>query len=246
MRIGTWNVWHAYENRLPAIKEVLDAHPAHLWVFTETHDDLAPANCKNVAKSTERPKLSFNIRDGSRWVSIWSAFDGEQVFVEGGDNERTAIALLNLGSGRQMVVYGTVLPWEGDRRIPGWTEFLRVVPQQCEEWRKLRQRYPDAALCIAGDYNTDMIGQLGQYGGTGPGVDSIKSCFAECGLFWATTPERIAGKLAKDPIDHIALPRAWQERTTVVDAWPANKPLHSDHSGLVVLVEDWRNEELER
>ncbi len=56
MRIGTWNVEYAYAPRLAALREVLTANSADIWVLTETHDDLMPTNCQFVAHSEQRPK----------------------------------------------------------------------------------------------------------------------------------------------------------------------------------------------
>lgn len=238
MRIGTWNVEYAYPKRLDALRGVIAANPADVWVLTETHDDLAPVGCPHVVHSKPRPKNWSGIRPGSRWVSIWSAFPiVKQVFVDGGDEERTVIALIDAGARGQVLVYGTVLPWKGDRGKFNWSEHHTVVPQQCNEWRELRQRYPDAALCVAGDYNTDMV--RGGYYGTREGIALLSAGLADCRLYCATAPERIpSGLLEFPPIDHIALPLKWRHQIQVSAAWPAQKGVLSDHGGLVVTIAD--------
>jgi len=236
MRVGTWNVEYAYQKRLNALHQVLATNRADIWILTETHDDLVPENCTHVAHSDPRPKNWSGIRTGSRWVSIWSTFPIiEQVSVASCDRERTVIALLDIGQAKRLLVYGTVLPWKGDRGIQDWSEHHRVIPNQCAEWRELRKSYSDAMLCVAGDYNTDM--GTGSYYGTKQGIASLRAGMSESELFCATEPDRFpVGKLSYPPIDHIALPRAWQQTTSVVAAWPADKQNLSDHSGLVVEV----------
>lgn len=237
MRVGTWNVEYAYQPRLDALRQVLASNSADIWVLTETHDDLVPENCTNVAHSEPRPKNWSGIRPGSRWVSIWSKFPIiEQVSLASSDHERTVIALLDLGQARkQLLVYGTVLPWKGDRGIQDWSEHHRIILEQCAEWLELKKKYPDAMLCVAGDYNTDM--GTGSYYGTKQGIASLRVGLSESELFCATEPDRFpAGKLKYPPIDHIALPTAWRETTSVVAAWPADKKNLSDHSGMVVDV----------
>ncbi len=233
MRIATWNVEYAYETRLDALRHVLAANSADIWILTETHDDLVPPNCQHVAHSEPRPKNWSGIRPGSRWVSIWSRYPITPVNLPQADRERTVIALVDLDDGRKMLVYGTVMPWKGDRDKFDWSEHHRVIPEQCAEWLELKQKYPDAELCIAGDFNTDM--GSGGYYGTKQGIAAVRAGLAACGAFCATEPGRFpVDRLPYPPIDHIALPLAYEKLTSVVAAWPAEKKSLSDHSGVVV------------
>lgn len=236
MRIGTWNVEYAGESRLDALRQVLAKGSADIWVLTETHDDLVPANCANVAHSAPRPKNWSGIRPGSRWVSIWSKYPIiEKVVLDSGDSERTVTALIDLGETRTLLVYGTVLPWKGDRKISGWAEHERVIPMQCAEWLELRKKYPNTPLCVAGDLNTDMAD--GRRYGSKLGIAALRAGFSDAGVFCSTEPDRFpAGLLPILPIDHIALPIEWEKTTSVVASWPADKANLSDHSGMVVEV----------
>lgn len=233
MRIGTWNVEYAYPSRLDALREVLSANQADIWVLTETHDELRPSQCEFVAHTEPRPKDSPRIRPGSRWVSIWSRFPIiDVVTLPTADRERTIAVLLDIGHIRKLIVYGTVMPWNGDGNM-GWSEHHRIVPQQCAEWLELSQIYPDAALCVAGDFNTDM--GTGSYYGTKRGIATLRAGLTACELFCATEMPRVpVGILQHPPIDHIAVPSAWEPFTKVVSAWPAQKKVLSDHSGLVI------------
>ena len=149
--------------------------------------------------------------------------------------ERTVVAHVEIFLGMKLLVYGTVMPWKDDRKKSGWFEHHRIIPEQCAEWRALREQFPDAALCIAGDYNTDM--GTGCYYGTREGIELLRSGLEDCALFCATEPTRMpTGLLPKPPIDHIALPQGWRERTSVVAAWPADRKTLSDHSGLIVEI----------
>ncbi len=165
MRIGTWNVEYAPEGRLDVLRRVMTLHQADIWVLTETHDALVPKDAVHAAHSEPRPHQ----RDGSRWVSIWSRYPIiEQVVCE--DSRRTVCALLEIEETIRLLVYGTVMPWAADQgddppeeKLPNWSEHHRALPLQCAEWLDLRQRYPDALLCVAGDFNTDM-GRGSRYG----------------------------------------------------------------------------------
>lgn len=239
MQIGTWNVEYAYEKRLNALRQVLVDNRADVWVLTETHDDLTPEGCPHFAHSEPRPKNWSGIRSGSRWVSIWSKYPIiEKITLDKGDHARTVVAILDLGESKKMLVYGTVLPWHTDKREPGqpnWSEHHRVIAEQTAEWSVLQKQYPNVPLCVAGDYNTDM--GTGSYYGTKQGIAALRSGLTEGALFCATEPDRFPEKmLAFPPIDHVALPVSWAHGTSVVAAWPADKPNLSDHSGIIVEV----------
>jgi hypothetical protein len=243
MRIGTWNVEYAYEGRLDILRRVMAVHSADIWVLTETHDDLVPEGALFCAHSEPRPRNFSGIREGSRWVSIWSKYPIIQsVTLPSADRKRTVAALLDIGHGKELIVYGTVMPWHTDQgdnpaeaKTANWSEHNRVVPLQCAEWAELQRLHPKAALCVAGDYNTDM-GTGSRYG-TKEGIAALIEGLCQCNLFCATGPGYIpAGKLPALPIDHISLPVAWAKSAAVVAAWPAFKAVISDHSGLIVEV----------
>ena len=230
VKIGTWNVEYAYERRLDAIRTVINANPADIWILTETHDDLVPDGCEFVAHSLPRPRNWNGIRGGSRWVSIWSRYPiVEQISLDGADEKRTVIARIKPNGSSTLLVYGTVLPWKGD-------EHHRVIGEQAREWRELKERYPDADLVIAGDYNTDM--GTGRRYGTKRGIADLNKALDLCGLYCATAPDLLPeNALTHWPIDHISIPKRWQTFTNVAAAWDANRKVHSDHSGLVLQID---------
>ncbi len=136
-----------------------------------------------------------------------------------------------------MLVYGTVMPWKGDRGNFNWSEHHRVIPEQCAEWLELKQTHSDAELCVAGDFNTDM--GTGRRYGTKKGIAAVRSGLKDCELFCATEHARIPAGLISFPlIDHIALSLAHEKSTSIVAAWDANKKTLSDHSGVVIEIAD--------
>lgn len=239
MRIGTWNVEYAPDARLDVLRRVMSVHKADIWVLTETHDALVPEGAQHGAHSDPRPRQ----REGSRWVSIWTRYPVLEQ-IECADARRTVCALLDIGEGRQLLVYGTVMPWGTDQgddppeeKVLGWSEHNRVVPLQCAEWLDIRHKYPDALLCAAGDFNTDMS-RASRYG-TREGIAALTQGIAAAGLYCATAPGRIPDWcLPIAPIDHIALPLEWTRAASVVAAWPAFKGVISDHSGLIVEIDE--------
>jgi hypothetical protein len=239
MRIGTWNVEYAAGAEKNARRmEIIRSNPADIWVLTETHDDLdlSPTHC--AVHSHQRPAG----RPGARWVSIWTTCD-VLYRIDVVDPERTVAAMLNTPIG-QMLVYGTVLPWHSDRgkhaddvQVPCWSEHHREIPRQAGEWSMLSDRYPDAALCVAGDLNTDIGGE--HYYGTKLGRSLLVEGMEACELTCVTATDRIpVGALKHAPIDHVLLSSDLADRCVVTSAWEGTRHAVrlSDHSGLLVEI----------
>ncbi|WP_029032933.1 endonuclease/exonuclease/phosphatase family protein [Salinarimonas rosea] len=239
MRIGTWNLSYAMGAAKNALRRrILEEADCDVWVLTETHDavDLGPTH--EPVHAAPRPDR----RAGERWVTIWTRFP-VRARPATADPERTAAAVLAAPSG-DLLVFGTVLPWHSDRgRAPpgvpvrNWSEHHRVIPEQGREWQALRNAWPDAALVVAGDLNTDLGGA--HYYGTRQGRAALEKAMCGCGLACATrTPLVPPGRLAHPPIDHVLVPEGWAERTQVCAAWEGRRDgaVLSDHSGIAVSV----------
>ncbi len=237
LRLGTWNLEYA----AGAAKNVarlarLRAEDADVWVLTETHDQLDLAATHVPVSTVQRPTG----RTGGRWATIWTRWPVlERLPVE--DPLRTVAALLESPVG-PLVVYGTVLPWGTDPgptgKARGWSEMDRVLPLQVGEWRRLRERFPDAPLVVAGDLNMNLGGK--HYYGTASCRKVLREGLADVGLACATETDRVpAGALRHPHIDHVVVPSAWVPRSRVVSAWEgttADGARLSDHSGLVLEV----------
>ena len=159
MRIGVWNLeCVVFRDRNPARLDFLRAREVDVWVLTETHTEIdLRSSHPHFTHSTPRNRSA----NGMHWVSIWSRFPIERIES---DDVRTAIALLDTPVGR-LLVYGTVWPWHSDiGEYPGdkaWTNWARqapVIAQQAEQWSRLKAKYPDSILCIAGDLNMTFGG----------------------------------------------------------------------------------------
>ena len=235
LRIGTWNVEHASPAKNPHRLERLRAADADIWVLTETQDALDLGSSYHAVHSEPRPKKP----SPARWVSIWSKHPIIQR-VPVREPIRTVAALCHTPLGN-LLVYGTVMPWSEDRGPAGtasWgAERLRVVPEQAAEWKAMWDRFPDAAICVAGDFNIHIGGGLC---GTRKGQRLLHDGLSAAGLACVTGTDRIReGKLPKPHVDHICLPEAWAQRSRVVEAWPGTVDgvRLSDHSAVVVQVQ---------
>jgi len=237
LRIGTWNVEYARgaeKNRRRL--EHLTSLKVDVWVLTETHDDLDLSPTHVPIHSEHRYATP-----GGRWTTIWTSLPITERIVTS-DPRRCVAARLDAGAAGDLVIYGTVLPWNGDvgpddaRPARGWEEFHRVVPEQRREWAALRGRYPAATLIVAGDLNHDLGGE--HYYGTKAGRALLTRELASAGLACVTTTDRFDRTVLRyPPIDHVCA-GAGVGTSLNADALGWNSHVDgvrlSDHGGVLV------------
>jgi hypothetical protein len=240
LRVGTWNVQYArgaVRNR--ARLNLLQSWKADVWVLTETHDDLDLSTSHTAIHSEQRYSTP-----GGRWTTIWTSLPVIER-LSTSDPQRCVSARLDAGDKGELIVYGTVLPWNGDtgpdatQPARGWNEFRRVVPGQGQEWASLRERYPWATLVVAGDLNQDLGGR--HYYGTKACRALLTAQMAKAGLTCLTTTDRFDPRsLQHPPIDHVcAGPGRHRSFTTMAHGWNSvvNGATLSDHGGTLVSLE---------
>lgn len=241
LRVGTWNVQYAIgveknQRRL----ELLASQEAHIWVLTETNDDLDLSATHEALHSDQRYSVP-----GGRWTTIWTALRLIER-LRTSDPRRCVAARLDAGDAGDVIVYGTVLPWNGDfgpiRECPakGWEEFQRVVPLQGQEWQSLRMRFPDATLIVAGDLNQDLGGR--HYYGTEACRALLNSELSKANLVCLTTTDRFAvDVLQHPPIDHVCVrPGRGRHFTSEVHGWNnlIDGVVLSDHGGVLATLRE--------
>lgn len=236
-RIGTWNVEYARgELKNRARREHLVAQMADVWILTETHDELDLSGSHIPIHSEQRyPK------PGGRWTTVWTSLPVIQR-IPTSDPRRSVAVRLDAGNAGEVIVYGTVLPWNGDAGVDrvnparGWTEFRRVVPLQGREWASLREEYPWATLVVAGDLNQDLGGA--HYYGSRECRGILGTALSTADLTCLATTDRFApGVLQHPPIDHVcAGPGHHKSLTSRVHGWDnvIDGLRLSDHSGVLV------------
>ena len=178
---------------------------------------------------------------GGRWTTIWTTLPLIER-LSTADPRRCVAARLDAGEAGELIVYGTVLPWNGDtgpevtRTAHGWDEFHRVVPEQGREWARLRRDNPCATLVVAGDLNQDLGGR--HYYGTKACRALLSAQLADANLSCLTTTDRFSPDcLEHPPIDHIcAGPGRDKSLTSTADGWNnvVNGTRLSDHGGTLV------------
>ena len=214
---------------------------ADIWVLTETRECIIPGpEYGSVATSGSDRKQS----SGEQWTMIWSRLPVLSQEPTS-DPIRTVCVRLATKSSGPILVYGTVLPWRGDVRwspLRGAAAFVHALEAQQEDWRHLRQKYPDDLLCIAGDFNQEL--GLKSYAGSVLGKASLRQTLENVSVTCLTGDE--ADPVAQQTdnvrcnIDHICLDSRCDSSSVRRGVWPSdasNLKGLSDHFGVWVDVD---------
>jgi Endonuclease/Exonuclease/phosphatase family len=239
MRIANWNLKRAATKpRRDAIASTMAEIDSDIWVITETNDRITPADGFHLVAQTGNRVPE---REGERWVSIWSRFEGEQ--RETRDAEYAACAVIPQ-SGRSLAIYGTVLPWRGSAwgKYPSTdaTAYGAAMAAQSADWKQLAKSND---LCVAGDFNQDLSDL--HYYWSRAARQHLRAALERCNLSAVTggdaDPVRRLTKGAEACIDHICLSPALKPRLTgEAVAWrPLVGGRHiSDHPGVHIDLAD--------
>lgn len=244
VRIATWNLekprlrsW----KKLPALHQRLREVAADIWILTET-------NARAIDLRDTHPHAEFTPpvegyhSPGECWAGIHSRWPLHRLTTSTPDIAVAARVDTLTGP---IVVYATVLPYHADRVHLGagtWHEFLRAVPVQAEDWRRLRAEHPDAHLCVAGDLNQSFDGRRWhgrEWYGTTSTRRLLREALTSAGLTCVTAHDLVAaGHLTtRSSIDHVCVDAALASLPMSVHAWEAGRGdgvRLSDHNGVCV------------
>ena len=213
-----------------------------MWILTESHPEFAPeVGYERVAVSAQAPDR----RNGECWVAVWIR---QEIQATGlalvGEPERTAAARIDLGAGRSLVVFGTVLPWRGDIRHPGYRgarAFERALVAQAADWDRALADHRSVELCIAGDFNQELSAE-GPVG-TRAGRHALQRVLIERSLRCVTSGDAdpLIARGWRENIDHVVLSQGLRATQSMATIWPEQFPLPtnlSDHHGICVQLAD--------
>jgi endonuclease/exonuclease/phosphatase family metal-dependent hydrolase len=214
---------------------------ADIWVLTESHAQVSPGDTYHLAARSGHAGATD--ADES-WVAVWSRVDATPVSTT--DRDRTAAVEISIGSSRSAVVFGTVLPWLGSawRNVPASNSaaFCASLAEQVTDWKRIREDDPRRELCIAGDFNQDLLSE-GHYYGSKAGRAAVRSALGTAMLSCPTSDPRdavhrhTAGRAAG--IDHICISAGLSAANAAVHVWPAPEARGatlSDHFGVCINV----------
>jgi endonuclease/exonuclease/phosphatase family metal-dependent hydrolase len=144
------------------------------------------------------------------------------------------------GVARPLLVYGTVITAAHggavSRPTLSWQRHLEAVHHRRAEWRQLGQDFPDHAMCVAGDFNTNL--DEAAWYGTAYSKQGILQGLADIGMKCLTTDELrspLEQPGGRGGVDHVCFSDV-DGLTSQLEAWPAIMDGHrlSDRGGIVV------------
>jgi len=244
--LATWNVEGTKPRsaaRLAVVREALAALHHDVLVLTESYVDIpALSGLRLSATSSEAPDRE---REG-RWVCIWTstAISAESLAVRE-EAERSAAVLLSMPSGRQVIVFGTVLPWRTDSRragLRGGAAFEHSLNLQARDITRLRAQFPGARFWMLGDFNQEI--DASRPAGTAVGRAALKRFLAEQNLLALTggATDPLRRERWRDSIDHICVDAKSAASASPARIWPNQFPLPGrpwpDHHGVEVSLEE--------
>jgi hypothetical protein len=249
LRIATWNLMDppATGLRRKKLLSMMKKIDTEVWVLTETHPSFSPGddyNCISRSAAALEPDCDSN----KHWVAIWVKKPLMATSETTSDTCRTACAKISLPNDQAVYIYGTVLPWLTDKRslpLKGKEAFIAELKKQGSDWAKLRDDHPNSLICIAGDFNQDLLNDGGHFYGSKTGRNNLRQTLSESGLTCLTEKDndpvhKFRPHLAS--VDHICISSQFTDyavKLTEKSIWPSieehGKKL-SDHFGVVVVI----------
>lgn len=243
LKLATWNVaLPVAARRRDALRTYTDREQADVWVLTETHDGFTPDHSFSHSSAPGRDGTYH--KPEHRWVTIWSRWSLVPLVTS--DEMRTAVARITPDSGPPFIVYGTVLPWAGStwRLHPsaGGVAFQEALAVQVDDWKRLRQDFPEDEFFILGDFNQDMVATPPRYYGSRANRTALETALETVGLVALTAADNDPIRRDSPPcacIDHICTRNDSKWRADPPVRWP-DVPVPerwlSDHFGLSVTL----------
>lgn len=235
MKIATWNVAYGISpSKNSRILKEMERVDADIWVLTETHDELRPPTQGTwcAITSDDRPREAVEVREGSRWSTIWTRFPIIETVRPHYDPARTTAGVIDTPLGR-LLVFGTVLPWyqDVDRTV------AEEIACQAEDWKAMLHSLGDVSTCVAGDFNVNLGGP--HYYGKDESKDAIRKSLGEQDLFVLTDFDHTGPAQFEEfgLIDHIAVSELLAERAGSAEIWQRDNErgeTMSDHCGVAI------------
>lgn len=211
MRIGTWNVERMFRGRkhVERYRSELINLNSDLLVVTEPGPKFRDLFPETVMSPMERK----GAEDAEAWVAILGS-RLEQVSYEI-PYSRLAVAATTEIEGRNLIVYGSILPWNsaghhapdvyGSEKRPFIEIFRQALDEQVHDMKALREKYRDHSLVWAGDFNHTVEGRTLSRGAS----ELLRAAIDSLGLkaVNANAPHRAEGMKS---LDLVCVDSSWK------------------------------------
>lgn len=218
MKIATWNIERLRHCvNLDEIQDICNNLKADILILTETDERVKPQFMYSYHTINPSENSSIPYRRTENRVSIYTNYECVRQYDT--FDPYTSVCVELRTEYRNLIVYGTIIGIEGNRRPSFKTDLI----SQLHDFEKLAL---NKNLCICGDYNCSFSDN---YYFTTDGRKLITDCFE------ANKIEILTAK-ASECIDHIAVSqRLISGMALKIDEWNLDKRL-SDHKGIAVTM----------
>ena len=227
-------------SRFLAVQETCRAKVSDLWFLTETHQDLSPHE-EYFGIHSGTPDRLF--KPGEKWSSIWSKWPIESLSDFVTDGSRCVAGRVEHDALGEIILYGTVLPWNSDLRAKessSYQAYQEALKAQESDWFRIRRDFPKATVIIAGDFNQGLVDE--HFYGSRKKQNLLESAIKEGQLSPLTAGAN--DPIARDShpranIDHIFMASSLVWNLEKTSRWPDTQvPVKSlsDHFGVSVEV----------
>ena len=250
MKIANWNIERLSKRKRELVTNKVIEIDADIFVFTESTSLLKLDKYESVHSE------EFDHRPNEQWISIFSKYPIKKQVVTFNGN-RTCCAIINSPLGN-VIIYGTIIPYHnagvsGDRYpVSGykpWEYHCEDIERQSEDWKRIKQLYPNLPFVLIGDFNQVRDGEKRGYK-TKKGNDLLSQALVENDLVSLTdfsfenkgllsiNPK--TGKVKRN-IDHICISKDLMEidSSPIIGAWDQfsdDGKNMSDHNGVYVTI----------
>ena len=143
-----------------------------------------------------------------RWTAIWSRWPITALDEPAPHRRGTVAAWVDTPIG-PVIVYGCVIAWGNEpsfddgRPARAWEVHTVEVERQRAEWLRIRRRYPDVPMIVAGDFNQGRSGSRWSYG-TNAARQAVTDGLGAAGRRCLTEENlEASGVLSRSHVEHI-------------------------------------------
>ena len=211
------------QSRFSTIEQICQSINCDIWFLTETHEALIPSrgyfsHFSGIPDRDSDP--------GERWSAIWSKWPIEPLDSYATDLSRSVSGRISESAFGEIILYGTVLPWNTDPRaknLGSFAAFAHAVEIQKSDWLKIQRDFPKATLIVAGDFNQSLVDR--HYYGSKKKRVILEKILKECELSPLTSGKN--DPIARDSypracIDHICIASKENWGVEKTSRWPDN------------------------
>lgn len=216
---------------------------ADVWILTETNNLAVDLSTTGYSKFSSIEYKDKELEQNA-YTTIWSKIQAPTQMIKTFDQDIAVCIKVNLQD-YNLLVYGTIITWHGDRGKDGkaknWEEHYRSIEHHGNDWNRLAKIYSDYNLIVAGDFN--QARDSSRWYGTQKGIDLLTNQLNSNDLVCLTNEVKPTNR---HTIDHICISQGLKPccKAGCWDNISDNNITMSDHNGVFVDIDLFHNKQV--